>query len=55
MFNTIDIILVVLCITTLLFIIDGGCSHKSEEVFDLVLLVLRNMIQIGRLLVVLRK
>ncbi|RGB32892.1 hypothetical protein C1646_762346 [Rhizophagus diaphanus] len=54
-FNTIDIILVILCITTLLFIIDGGCSHKGEEVFDLVLLVLRNIIQIGRLLVVLRK
>ncbi|RIA89428.1 hypothetical protein C1645_197717 [Glomus cerebriforme] len=54
-FNVIDIILVVLCITTLLFIINGGCSHKGEEVFDLILLVLRNVIQGARLIIILRK
>jgi len=54
-YNIIDITLVVLCITTLLFIIDGGCSHKDEEVFDLVLLASRNLIQIARLFAMLRK
>ena len=55
MYNIIDIILVILCVTTLLFIIQDGCSHKSEEVFDLILLVFRNAIQFVRLLAILRK
>jgi len=55
MFNIIDIILVALCAITLLFIIKGGCSHKGEEVFDLILLVSRYVIQIVRLILMYRK
>jgi hypothetical protein len=50
-FNIVDISLVLLCVITLLFIISGGCSHKGEEVFDLILLVVRNFVQFGRLIV----
>ncbi|CAG8481877.1 10866_t:CDS:2 [Acaulospora morrowiae] len=54
-FNIADIILVFLCVTTLIFLLKGGCSHKGEEVFDLVLLIARNLIQFGRIILMLRK
>ncbi|CAG8766115.1 12503_t:CDS:2, partial [Funneliformis caledonium] len=54
-YNIFDIILVALCIITLLFIIGGGCSHKGEEIIDSILLIARNLIQFGRIFVMLRK
>ncbi|CAG8479963.1 9802_t:CDS:2 [Ambispora leptoticha] len=56
-YNIVDIILVFLCVLTVLFILAGGCSsgQKSEELLDTLLLVARNLVQFGRLIVMLRK
>ncbi|RHZ77655.1 hypothetical protein Glove_174g176 [Diversispora epigaea] len=55
LYNIIDIILVMLCVITLILILKGGCLHKGEEIFDLTLLIVRNLVQFGRLIVMLRK
>ncbi|RIB01133.1 hypothetical protein C2G38_1044742 [Gigaspora rosea] len=54
-YNIIDIILVLLCIITLVLIIKGDCSHKGEEIVDLILIIVRNIMQFGRLIMMLRK
>ncbi|KAG9295498.1 hypothetical protein G9A89_013527 [Geosiphon pyriformis] len=56
-YNVVDITLVFLCVLTLIFIWAGGCSkgRRSEEIFDTILLVVRNLIQFGRLIIMLKK
>ncbi|GAA5892246.1 uncharacterized protein JCM6883_007296 [Sporobolomyces salmoneus] len=54
-FNTLDLLITLLCLITLLVIVFKGCSAKDEEVFDTFLLVVRNLFQFGRLALVLRK
>ncbi|CAG8437178.1 4221_t:CDS:2 [Diversispora eburnea] len=48
LYNIVDIILVMLCVITLILILKGGCLHKGEEIFDLVLLIVRNLVQFSR-------
>ncbi|KAI8092365.1 uncharacterized protein B0P05DRAFT_526000 [Gilbertella persicaria] len=54
--NTIDIVLVVLCAVTLI-VLTTGCSvgERSEAIFDTILLVIRNGFQLFRLFMMLRK
>ncbi|CAG8746311.1 15157_t:CDS:2 [Gigaspora margarita] len=33
----------------------GDCSHKGEEIVDLILIIVRNIMQFGRLIMMLRK
>ncbi|CAG8608635.1 11174_t:CDS:2 [Paraglomus occultum] len=55
-YNIVDLVLVLLCLVTLIFIVTDGCSeHRSEEIFDTLLLVIRNLMQFGRLFIMLRK
>ncbi|GAA5977594.1 hypothetical protein JCM5350_002285 [Sporobolomyces pararoseus] len=54
-YNTLDLLITLLCLLTLVVIFFKGCSAKSEEVFDTFLLVVRNLFQFGRLALVLRK
>lgn len=43
------------CVITLIVIFFSGCSAKGEEVLDIFLLVVRNLFQFGRLVLVMRK
>ncbi|SGZ27574.1 BQ5605_C026g10129 [Microbotryum silenes-dioicae] len=54
-YNTLDLIITILCMITLVVIFFSGCSAKGEEVFDVFLLVVRNLFQFGRLALVMRK
>lgn len=55
-YNIIDIVLVVLCAITLIFVLQGcSSSRKEEEVFDTILLIVRNGVQFGRIAVMLRR
>ncbi|SCV70547.1 BQ2448_3309 [Microbotryum intermedium] len=54
-YNTLDLIITMLCVITLIVIFLSGCSAKGEEVFDVFLLVIRNLFQFGRLALVMRK
>jgi len=54
-YNTLDLAITVLCIITVVVVFFSGCSAKGEEVFDTVLLVVRNLFQFGRLALVMRK
>ncbi|KAK4057977.1 hypothetical protein OIO90_001196 [Microbotryomycetes sp. JL221] len=54
-YNTLDLLVTILCAITILIIFFSGCSAKGEEVFDTFLLVLRNLFQFGRLALVMRK
>lgn len=54
-FNCLDAAVVLFCAITVLVIFFEGCSGKSEEVLDDILLVIRNAIQFGRLALVLRR
>ncbi|KAI9265954.1 hypothetical protein BY458DRAFT_217945 [Sporodiniella umbellata] len=54
--NVVDIVLVTLCLVTLL-VLTTGCSdsERREAIFDTVLLVIRNGIQLFRLFMMLRR
>ncbi|GAA5963852.1 hypothetical protein JCM3765_004040 [Sporobolomyces pararoseus] len=54
-YNTLDLLITLLCLVTLIVIFFKGCSAKNEEVLDTFLLVIRNLFQFGRLALVLRK
>ena len=54
-YNTLDLFITAFCCLTLLVLFSSGCSAKGEEVFDIVLLVARNLFQFGRLALVMRK
>ena len=54
-YNTLDLAITVFCVITLVVIFFSGCSAKGEEVFDIFLLVVRNLFQFGRLALVMRK
>ncbi|GAA6058836.1 hypothetical protein JCM10212_002780 [Sporobolomyces blumeae] len=54
-YNTLDLLITLLCVLTLAIIFFKGCSAKGEETFDTFLLVVRNLFQFGRLALVLRK
>lgn len=54
-YNTLDLVITIFCCITLLVIFLSGCSAKGEEVFDIFLLVARNLFQFGRLALVMRK
>lgn len=55
-FNVVDLCLTVLCVITILVVFFAGCSNtsKDEELFDNLLLVARNVLQLGRLAAVMR-
>ncbi|BGP54967.1 hypothetical protein JCM8202_003477 [Rhodotorula sphaerocarpa] len=53
--NALDLAITAFCAVTLVVIFFSGCSAKGEEVFDTFLLVVRNLFQFGRLVLVLRK
>lgn len=53
--NALDLAITAFCAVTLVVIFFSGCSAKGEEVFDTFLLVIRNLFQFGRLVLVLRK
>ncbi|KAJ2359035.1 hypothetical protein IWW50_000123 [Coemansia erecta] len=55
--NIFDIIIVLFCLITLVLLSTGGCSQgsNSEELFNTVLLVIRNAAQIFRLVATVRK
>ncbi|GAA6019035.1 hypothetical protein JCM11491_002497 [Sporobolomyces phaffii] len=54
-YNTLDLLITLLCVVTLAVIFFKGCQAQGEEVFDTFLLVVRNLFQFGRLALVLRK
>ncbi|OZJ06814.1 hypothetical protein BZG36_00001, partial [Bifiguratus adelaidae] len=61
LWNLLDILLVLLCISTLI-VISHGCTNdgldggqKGEEIFDTILLVFRNVAQFVRVLLMVRK
>lgn len=54
-YNTLDLVITLFCGLTLIVIFFSGCSAKGEEVFDIFLLVVRNLFQFGRLALVMRK
>lgn len=54
-YNALDLVITIFCVLTLIVIFFSGCSAKGEEVFDVFLLVVRNLFQFGRLALVLRK
>ncbi|BGP15141.1 hypothetical protein JCM10213v2_003096 [Rhodosporidiobolus nylandii] len=53
--NALDLVITCFCAVTLVVIFFSGCSAKGEEVFDVFLLIVRNLFQFGRLALVLRK
>ncbi|PCH33999.1 hypothetical protein WOLCODRAFT_135440 [Wolfiporia cocos MD-104 SS10] len=56
-FNVMDLVLTVFCVVTLLVIFFAGCgsTSKEEELLDTLLLVARNVVQVGRLVAVMRQ
>ncbi|KLO20684.1 hypothetical protein SCHPADRAFT_863487 [Schizopora paradoxa] len=56
-FNVIDLVLTTFCVITVLTVVFAGCgkTSKEEELFDTLLLVLRNVLQFGRLATVMRQ
>ncbi|RPD82402.1 hypothetical protein L226DRAFT_25057 [Lentinus tigrinus ALCF2SS1-7] len=57
MWNVMDLVMTAFCVITLLFIFFAGCGNtsKEEELLDTLLLVGRNILQFGRLAVVMRQ
>ncbi|KAL5519282.1 hypothetical protein ACEPAH_965 [Sanghuangporus vaninii] len=56
-FNILDLVLTFFCVITVLTIVFAGCgsTSKEEELFDTLLLVLRNVLQFIRLAAVMRQ
>lgn len=56
-FNVMDLVITFFCVITLLVILIAGCDNtsKEEEILDTLLLVARNILQFGRLAVVMRQ
>ena len=57
LWNIVDLVMVALCVTTLLYLMFGECSkaRAREAVLDTLLLVVRNGIQFVRLVLMIRK
>ena len=54
-FNVIDLVVSAFCVITLVVVFLAGCSGKGEETFETVLLFGRNLVQFGRLALVMRR
>ena len=53
--NILDLGITFFCVITVLVVFFSGCSAKGEEVFDDILLIVRNAIQFSRLAIVMRR
>ncbi|KAL1920868.1 uncharacterized protein VTP21DRAFT_11503 [Calcarisporiella thermophila] len=56
-YNVLDVLVVAVCAITVIVLITSDCSTESreEEMFDIVLLIIRNAVQFVRLAIMLRK
>ncbi|KAI8446039.1 hypothetical protein BY996DRAFT_6434362 [Phakopsora pachyrhizi] len=53
--NILDCVITVICLMTMIILFWKGCQAKREEVLDVIILVVRNLIQFIRLALILRR